>query len=91
MHTNHLSLSQRYLGGLLCTSTGELPPAKDLDEIWEVFRSAEIEPWELFVVDNDETSAGALSAKKYSCSSGRLDLQNKTYHQENTIHTWYYH
>jgi len=47
---------------LLCTATGELPPAKDLDEIWEVFRSAEIEPWELFVVDNNETSAGALCA-----------------------------
>ena len=27
-----------------------------------MFRSAEIEPWELFVVDNDDTSHGALSA-----------------------------
>ena len=73
MHTNHLSLSQRYLGGLLCTSTGELPPAKDLDEIWEVFRSAEIEPWELFVVDNDESSTGALSA-----GPAPLDFYRKT-------------
>ncbi len=33
-----------------------------MDEIWELFRSAEIEPWELFVVDNDGTSTSALTA-----------------------------
>jgi hypothetical protein len=33
-----------------------------MDEIWKVFRSAEIEPWELFVVDNDMTSQGSLAA-----------------------------
>ena len=33
-----------------------------MDEIWELFKSAEIEPWELFVVDNDETSTSALIA-----------------------------
>jgi len=53
---------QRYIGGLLCTPDGQLPPSQDMDEIWKVFRSAEIEPWELFVVDNDMTSQGSLAA-----------------------------
>ncbi|KAL3807684.1 hypothetical protein ACHAXA_007330 [Cyclostephanos tholiformis] len=56
------AVGQRYIGGLLCTPDGRLPPPEDLDEIWRIFRSAEIEPWELFVVDNDESSAGALAA-----------------------------
>jgi hypothetical protein len=56
------AVGQRYIGGLLCTPDGGLPPPGDLDEIWRLFRSAEIEPWELFVVDNDETSPGALAA-----------------------------
>lgn len=56
------AVGQRYLGGLLCTPTGELPPEEDLDEIWQVLRSAEIEPFELFVVNNDDTSPGALAA-----------------------------
>ncbi len=53
---------QRYLGGLLCTPDGQLPPSQDVDEIWDLFRSAEIEPWELFLVDNDGTSTSALTA-----------------------------
>lgn len=56
------STMQRYLGGLLCTADGQLPPSKDWDEIWQVLRSAEIEPWELFVVNNDEKSPDALAA-----------------------------
>jgi hypothetical protein len=56
------AVGQRYIGGLLCTPDGRLPPPEDLDGIWRIFRSAEIEPWELFVVDNDESSAGALAA-----------------------------
>ena len=56
------AVGQRYIGGLLCTPDGGLPPPGDLDEIWRLFRSAEIEPWELFVVDNDESSPGALAA-----------------------------
>jgi len=56
------AVGQRYLGGLLCTPDGALPPEKELEEIWEVFRSAEIEPWELFVVDNNEVSIGAQEA-----------------------------
>ena len=56
------AVGQRYIGGLLCTPDGSLPPPEDLDEIWRIFRLAEIEPWELFVVDNDETTSGALAA-----------------------------
>jgi hypothetical protein len=33
-----------------------------MDEIWKVFRSAEIEPFELFVVNNDRASPGSLAA-----------------------------
>lgn len=56
------AVGQRYIGGLLCTPDGSLPPPEDLDEIWRIFRLAEIEPWELFVVDNNETTSGALAA-----------------------------
>jgi hypothetical protein len=56
------AVGQRYLGGLLCTKDGKLPPEKELEHIWGVLRSAEIEPWELFVVDNNDESAGALDA-----------------------------
>jgi hypothetical protein len=31
-------------------------------EIWDVLRSAGIEPWELFVVDNDPNSKEAIAA-----------------------------
>jgi hypothetical protein len=53
---------QRYLGGLLCTPDGSLPPKSSLPEIWKTFRSAGIEPWELFVVNNDPTTPGAIAA-----------------------------
>ena len=56
------AVGQRYLGGLLCTKDGSLPPKKDLEQIWELFQSCGIEPWELFVVDNDLQSPGALEA-----------------------------
>lgn len=55
------AVGQRYIGGLLCTPDGRLP-TKDLNEIWSTFQSAGIEPWELYVVDNDENSPGAVSA-----------------------------
>ena len=67
------SIVQRYIGGLLCTPGGELPLPEDLDEIWQVLRSAEIEPWELFVVNNDEKSPGALEA-----GPAPLDFYRKT-------------
>jgi hypothetical protein len=56
------AVGQRYIGGLLCTPDGTLPPESELEKIWEVLRSAEIEPWELFVVDNNDSSPGALEA-----------------------------
>lgn len=57
------AVGQRYLGGLLCTPDGKLPDDEaQLERVWGALRSAEIEPWELFVVDNDEGSKGALDA-----------------------------
>lgn len=47
----------------MCTPNGKLPSdEKQLERIWNALRSAEIEPWELFVVDNDDGSKGALDA-----------------------------
>ena len=54
--------AQRYIGGLLCTPDGQLPSSDKLDEIWKVLRSAEIEPWELFVVDNNDKSQSSIEA-----------------------------
>jgi hypothetical protein len=56
------AVGQRYLGGLLCTADGSLPNEDILPEIWKCFRTAGIEPWELYTVDNDETSDGAKEA-----------------------------
>jgi hypothetical protein len=55
-------VGQRYLGGLLCTPDGQLPDDKVLPEVWQVFRSAGIEPWELYQVENDDASRGAQEA-----------------------------
>jgi VDE lipocalin domain len=54
------AVGQRYLGGLLCTPDGTLPP--ESPEIWGALKSAGIEPWELHCVDNDPTSPGAILA-----------------------------
>eukprot|EP00814_Leptocylindrus_danicus_P013867 CAMPEP_0116013610 /NCGR_PEP_ID=MMETSP0321-20121206/5822_1 /TAXON_ID=163516 /ORGANISM="Leptocylindrus danicus var. danicus, Strain B650" /LENGTH=403 /DNA_ID=CAMNT_0003483179 /DNA_START=444 /DNA_END=1655 /DNA_ORIENTATION=- len=52
------AVGQRYIGGLLCTPDGSVPKdEKVLEEIWDVLRGAGIEPWELFVVNNDEMDA----------------------------------
>jgi hypothetical protein len=56
------AVGQRYLGGLLCTPDGELPSSDRLPVIWECFRSAGIQPWELYKVDNNDVSPGALAA-----------------------------
>jgi hypothetical protein len=57
------AVGQSYLGGLLCTPDGSLPPKSVLEgEIYSHLRSAGIEPWELFVVDNDSNSPGAIDA-----------------------------
>jgi len=52
----------RYLGGLLCTPDGSLPPAAELPRIWDAFRSAGIQPWELYAVDNRQDTPGAVAA-----------------------------
>jgi len=57
------AVGQRYLGGLLCTADGSLPSESVRKEkIYPKLRSAGIDPWELFIVDNSEDSAGALDA-----------------------------
>ena len=50
------------MGGLLCTATGELPPEPVREYIWGKLRAAGIEPWELFVVDNNTESQGSIEA-----------------------------
>lgn len=57
------AVGQRYLGGLLCTADGSLPSeAVRREKIYPKLRSAGIDPWELFIVDNREDSAGAIDA-----------------------------
>jgi hypothetical protein len=56
------AVGQRYLGGLLCTPDGSLPTKEKEEEIWRVLRSAGIEPWELYVVNNDPNAPGAIEA-----------------------------
>jgi len=56
------AVGQRYLGGLLCTPDGSLPSKDKEEAIWKVLRGAGIEPWELYVVNNDPNSPGAIAA-----------------------------
>lgn len=56
------AVGQRYLGGLLCTPDGQLPDEEKRPQVWEAFRSAGIEPWELYCVDNRKHSPGAIAA-----------------------------
>jgi len=49
------AVGQRYVGGLLCTANGELP--SNIEELWPLLKSAGIEPWELFTVDNSMSPA----------------------------------
>lgn len=56
------AVGQRYLGGLLCTADGSLPDESQRPEIWRVLRSAGIQPWDLYTVNNDLTSPGAQEA-----------------------------
>ena len=55
-------VGQRYLGGLLCTPDGSLPSAEHLPAIWNHFRSAGIQPWELYQCKNDDDAPGAIDA-----------------------------
>ena len=57
------AVGQSYLGGLLCTSDGSLPSLSEREnKIYPKLRSAGIDPWELFIVDNSEDSPGAIDA-----------------------------
>lgn len=56
------AVGQRYLGGLICTKDGELPPDSVRDEIFSHIKRAGIQPWELFVVDNRSDTDGAIAA-----------------------------
>lgn len=72
------SVGQRYLGGLLCTADGLLPPESKIESIYEKLRSAGIEPWELYVVDNKNDTAGAIDAGPPPLDYFRKDvLKNK--------------
>lgn len=52
----------QYLGGLLCTPDGSVPDQTVLPQIWDCFRTAGIEPWELYMVDNRRDTPGAIDA-----------------------------
>lgn len=56
------AVGMRYLGGLLCTADGSLPPESENEHIWKALKSAGIEPWELFVVDNRKDTPSYLEA-----------------------------
>ena len=56
------AVGQRYIGGLLCTPDGQLPDEKELPKVWEAVRAAGIEPWELYVVDNDTITPEYIAA-----------------------------
>ena len=39
-----------------------MPPESEKEQIWKVLKSAGIEPWELFVVDNQKDTPSYLEA-----------------------------
>ena len=72
------AVGQRYLGGLLCTADGTLPSESEREEkIYPKLRSAGIDPWELFIVDNSKDSAGALAAGPPPLDFYRKDILEK--------------
>ena len=46
----------------MCTADGMLPDEGRMPEVWEAVRAAGIEPWELFVVNNDKEAPGYIEA-----------------------------
>ncbi|CAB9507705.1 Violaxanthin [Seminavis robusta] len=56
------AVGQQYLGGLVCTPDGKLPPESAQPEIWAALDCAGIAPWDLYVVNNDLTTTGAIEA-----------------------------
>ena len=72
------AVGQRYLGGLLCTADGTLPSETLREEkIYPKLRSAGIDPWELFIVDNSKDSSGALAAGPPPLDFYRKDILEK--------------
>lgn len=72
------AVGQRYLGGLLCTCDGSLPSQAEREEkIYPKLRSAGIDPWELFIVDNSVNSPGALDAGHPPLDFFRKDVLKK--------------
>ena len=72
------SVGQRYLGGLLCTADGSLPSESERNEtIYPKLRSAGIEPFELFAVDNTDKSPGAIAAGSPPLDFYRKDILEK--------------
>ena len=53
------AVGQMYLGGLICTPDGSLPPPDKLEKVWEVLKKTSMAPWEMFPVKNDEASDAA--------------------------------
>jgi VDE lipocalin domain len=57
------SVGLQYLGGLLCTPDGKMPTnPNELKIIWDHFRTAGIQPWELYSVDNRVDTPEAIEA-----------------------------
>lgn len=56
------AVGQRYIGGLLCTPDGAVPPDSELPAIWKVFQNSGIQPWDLYKVDNDPNSPKYIEA-----------------------------
>jgi len=72
------AVGQIYLGGLLCTSDGSLPSESERKEkIYPKLRSAGIDPWELFIVDNSEDSVGMIAAGPAPLDFYRKDVLKK--------------
>ena len=71
------AVGQQYIGGLLCTADGTLPSESERGAIYDKLRSCGIQPWELFVVDNDENSAGYIDAGPPPLDFYRKDILAK--------------
>lgn len=62
----------------MCTADGLLPPESKRESIYKKLRSAGIEPWELYVVDNRNDTVGAIDAGPPPLDYYRKDvLKNK--------------
>ena len=71
------AVGQHYIGGLLCTVDGMLPPESSRQEIWNIFETAGIEPWELFCVNNDPDDPDLIEAGPPPLDFYRKDVLEK--------------